>query len=584
MIYLYFNKKGIKMSTKAETKYPQYNIAINQLYAARDTWAQTSIAERIQILKDIKDALLSVSKTWVETSGIQKQLPKNSILLGEEWLGGPYALMTECNNLIYTLGKMTGKSFLNSLPTRVTANGQLAVKVAPHTIWDRLLLSGVSAEVWMQPHITKDNLAENTASQYDKPASERKGKVSLILGAGNVAAIAPMDCFQKLFLEHQVVILKMNPVNDYLAEYLEIALKPLIDRDFLRIVKGDGAAGAYLTNHPLIEELHITGATLTHDAIIWGVGAAGKANKKAGKPNNSRRITSELGAVCPTIVVPGPWTRTDIDFQAQHIATQKLHNSGFNCIACQMLVLSEDWDKRASLMTEIKGYIAKSNRPAYYPHTQKRLDTFASHSDNVIHINRDNAPDLLVTDTKDSSWFGKNEVFAPAMSTHTISESDPEKYLIQAISYANTTLHGSLGANILIHPKTIRKIGKKRFETIISELHYGCIAINAWSALGFLLSQTPWGAFPGHTLEDVQSGIGTVHNTLMFDHPERTIIQAPWRPFPRSILSGEFTLLPKPPWFITNKKQHKIGMLLTQFQHSPSWLKIPRIIANAVLG
>ena len=96
----------------------------------------------------------------------------------------------------------------------------------------------------------------------------------------------------------------------------------------------------------------------------------------------------------------------------------------------------------------------------------------------------------------------------------------------------------SLGANIIIHPRTIRKIGTENFEKIIQELRYGTISINGWSALGFLLSQCPWGAFPGHTLEDIQSGIGTVHNTLMLSKTQRSIIKAPWRPFPRGLLSG----------------------------------------------
>jgi hypothetical protein len=102
--------------------------------------------------------------------------------------------------------------------------------------------------------------------------------------------------------------------------------------------------------------------------------------------------------------------------------------------------------------------------------------------------------------------------------------------------------------------------------------------------LAFLATACPWGAFPGHTPQDVQSGIGTVHNTFMLDSTERVVIQAPWRPFPRGLLSGQFTLLPRPPWFISNKKQDKLGRLLTQFQHTPSWFKLPRIFLNALLG
>ena len=44
------------------------------------------------------------------------------------------------------------------------------------------------------------------------------------------------------------------------------------------------------------------------------------------------------------------------------------------------------------------------------------------------------------------------------------------------------------------------------------------------------------------------------------------------------------TMLPKPPWFVTNKKAHILGELLTQFEHKPSFLKIPRIFLNAMLG
>ena len=563
-----------------------YDSALTALDAAKDRWAETSAAERIQILTQVKHNLMHVAEGWATTAARKKQLPEGSPLAGEEWISGPYAVMAACNGLIQTLSEMEGKTFLDHLPKRDTASGQLAVTVTPHSIWDRLLLSGVEAEVWMQPGVTRETLAENTASGYDTPAEKRRGKVALVLGAGNIAAIAPLDCFQKLFLENQVVLLKMNPANDYLTDYLRIALKPLIDRDALRIVTGDGAAGAYLTTHPLVEDLHITGAGATHDTIVWGAGAEGAANKKAGTPKNTRHFTSELGAVCPTIVVPGPWTKADIAFQAEHIATQKMHNSGFNCVACQVLVMPADWDRKDALLGKVKEKIAAATRLPYYPGAQDRLDRFAGQSDEPTRIARGDAPDFIVTlaDNGADGHFAKEEVFAPAMSLHEIAGSDPAAYLRAAIAYANDTLHGTLGGNILIHPRTLRAIGRERFEQLIAEFRYGTIAINAWTGLGFLMPVCPWGAFPGHTLDDVQSGIGTVHNTFMFDRPERTVVRAPFRPFPRTLLSGGLSLLPRPPWFITNGQQDKVGRLLTSFQYRPSWLRLPRIFFNALRG
>ena len=561
-----------------------YDAALDALNAAKTKWAQTSIADRISLLERVKDNVMIVAEDWAQTATRKKQIPEGSPLSGEEWTSGPYAVMSACNGLISTLSQMEGKAFLNHLPKREVTTGQLAVKVMPHSIWDHLLLSGVKAEVWMKQGVTAANLHDHAANLYDIPEAARRGKVALILGAGNIASIAPLDVFQKLFLKNQVVILKMNPVNDYLTEFLQVALRPLIDVDALRIVKGDGAAGAYLTNHDIIDELHITGAGATHDAIVWGTGVEGEKNRAANTPKNNKRFTSELGAVCPTIVVPGPWSDADLKFQAEHIATHKLHNSGFNCVACQVLIMPKGWDKTATLRAHINAVAQKSTRGAYYPGATDRLDTFISKAKNPKSIARGPAPSLIVNDVADSDWFNNNEVFGPAMSTHDMDAPDAATYLRNAVAYANDQLHGTLGANILIHPKTIKDIGKTEFESIIANLHYGTIAINAWTGLAFLATACPWGAFPGHTPQDVQSGIGTVHNTFMLEDTERVVIQAPWAPFPRGLLSGQFTLLPRPPWFITNKKQDKVGRLLTQFQHKPSWFKLPRIFLNALLG
>jgi len=581
-----------KLMLNTATKNDQtYQVALAQdiaeLTAVKNEWAQKSVEKRIALLLEIKDSLLPISQQWAETAARMKGIPEGSVLVGEEWISGPYSLMSTCNALLQTLTKMKGKAFLDSLKKRNTQTGQVAVRVLPNSIWDRLLLSGVSAEVWMEDSVKVENLAQHTASSYSIAMDQRQGKVALVLGAGNIASIAPLDVLYKIFNEHQVVILKMNPVNEYLTEFLNKALKPLIDINVLRIVKGGADVGGYLCEHPDVNEIHITGSGASHDVIVWGAGEEGVHNKAGGTPKLTKPITSELGAVCPTIVVPGSWSSADLQFQAENIATQKIHNSGFNCIACQVLILPGNWDKKQTLLKTIEEAVNKLDpRHLYYPGAEERLSTFEQHSSNVIKFDRGTASPLLVSSETESTdnKYRTTEVFAPALTTFEISEVDPEAYLRAAVKFANEELYGTLGANIVIHPKTIKQIGKKRFEEIIAELRYGTVAINTWSGLGFLTPACPWGAFPGHTLEDVQSGIGFAHNTYMFDKPERVIVQSPWRPFPRNLLSGEMTLLPKPPWFVTHKKQDKIGMLLTQFQHSPSLLKLPRIFFNAFLG
>jgi len=72
-----------------------------------------------------------------------------------------------------------------------------------------------------------------------------------------------------------------------------------------------------------------------------------------------------------------------------------------------------------------------------------------------------------------------------------------------------------------------------------------------------------------------------VHNALLLDHAERTVVTGPFRPFPRSIAGGEFALFPKPPWFVTARSATRTGELLTRFAQKPSWLKMSGIFLSA---
>lgn len=47
------------------------------------------------------------------------------------------------------------------------------------------------------------------------------GGVSLVLGAGNQASVVSGDILFKLIHEDEVVIVKTNPVNEYVGKYLE---------------------------------------------------------------------------------------------------------------------------------------------------------------------------------------------------------------------------------------------------------------------------------------------------------------------------------------------------------------------------
>ncbi len=289
----------------------------------------------------------------------------------------------------------------------------------------------------------------------------------------------------------------------------------------------------------------------------------------------------------PTIVVPGPWSEADFYFQAQNIVTQKMHNGGFNCIAAQVLVLPRDWDGTPKLLAAIEAILrTTSPRVAYYPGASDRQRNLsARHPDAQLFdaVNGTIVPRTVfqVDAATDDPAFSVEAFSSVLALTHLSGEADT--FLANAVAFANDRLRGTLGVNIIIHPSSESQLGRA-FDHATAALRYGCIAINAWTGVGFFIAETPWGAYPGHTLEDVQSGIGVVHNSHFFSRSQKSVVRAPFYPFPRGLAHGSFAMLPKPPWFITNKTADRIGRALCKFEASPSPMRALPILTAALRG
>lgn len=583
-------QEGKALVSTAEQDHATMDRAIARLVERKQAWAGLPVKAKIDHLKQVRRNTAKIAKRWVDAAIQAKGIPADSPLVGEEWLSGPWALLYGVNRLINTLQAIekTGKPRLKANGVHTRSDGQLVVEVFPETFYDRLLLSGITAEVWMQPGVTPQNLKDTMAVWYSE--SRHVGKVALVLGAGNIASIAPLDVLYKLIAEGQVCLLKMNPVNDYLGPFMEQAFASLVADGYVQLAYGGIAAGEYLTNHPSIDEIHITGSAATHDAIVFGIGSDGEQRKRANQPINTRRVTSELGNVSPTIVVPGPWTKADLRFQAEHIMTQKMHNAGFNCIASQVLIMPESWNQTPALLDEIRDVIKRTpDRVAYYPGAAKRqANAVAAHAEaEVLDPQSDReVPRTLVTNvpyTNRDDFCFQVEAFGSVLSETQIPGDDPVTYLRNAVAFCNDTLWGTLGANIIIHPKTAKKYAAA-LDQAIADLRYGCVAVNIWTGGGFLMAQSTWGAYPGHTPDDIQSGIGVVHNSLLFDKAQKSVVRGSFYPYPRGTAHGSWYLLPKPPWFVTNKAATTTGRRLTYFEANPSFWRLPGIFASALRG
>ncbi|KPV52309.1 hypothetical protein SE17_16255, partial [Kouleothrix aurantiaca] len=97
-------------------------------------------------------------------------------------------------------------------------------------------------------------------------------------------------------------------------------------------------------------------------------------------------------------------------------------------------------------------------------------------------------------------------------------------------------------------------------------------------------AEAAWGAFPGHTYTDVQSGIGVVHNTFLLDSTEKNVSRGPFYPFPRGVLHASLRLLPRPPWLVTNRTARTTAERITRFTIAPRLRQLPGIFISALRG
>lgn len=559
--------------------------AIAELHIGSRTWSSLTLAQRVTLLRGVRTSVSAVAEDWATTAAASKGLDSRHPLRGEEWLSGPYSVLGALDAYIATLSRLaTGTNPLDGIRVDRAPGGRTRVHAFPLTGVDRLLLAGFAGEVWLEPGVTPNAARASAGLAQRDPGTS--GGAGLVLGAGNVTSIPVLDVLYELLAHNRTALLKVNPTQDALVPVYKRAFAPLIALGLMRIVRGGPVVGQYLTGHPDLTHVHITGSAATFDAIVWGTGSSATRRRREDRPLLQKPITAELGGVSPVIIVPGEWTAADLTYQAEHVATMRLQNGGHNCIAGQVVILSSEWAQADEFRAELRrAYANAPERPTWYPGSSSRMDRAAQDYPDALVLGDRMLIELDSDD--DASALQSTEYFAPVLGVVTIAGRGQE-FLDAAVAYANDRLEGTLGANLLIDPATEKSLGSG-VDRAIAALRYGSIAVNGWTAFAFITPTLTWGAFPGNTLDRVGSGIGVVHNALLLDRVERSVLRAPFRPFPRWIpgalrpsgRGSRLTLLPKPPWFVSARTGAVVSEGLTRFRADGSLLGLVKTLAQA---
>ncbi len=484
---------------------------------------------------------------------------------GEEWLGGPFASVLATQYYIKTLTNE------DDLAEKKYNEEENSYKVFPNNFTERITFPFIDAKVIFNKSMSFDDINKyrGFSKRYDIDPS-----ITLVLGAGNFSSIPYLDVLYHLITRKSVILLKLNPVNEYLKPVFEKVFQNFIERGYIIVTTGNIDESKYMATHPGINHIHLTGSDKTFEDIVYGRELTEKErrSKSLSKVNN-KPITSELGNVTPIIIHPGKWSTSDIKYQARKIVTAKLNNNGFNCIAAQVVVLPDGWGQTDTLIKFVKHYMSKAKeRKAYYPESIERLERLEKDKG----YERVNALSCvtphLTREIKAYSKFEIDEVWSSTIYFKKIDYTSIEDFANKAIDYCNEELWGNLGVSVIIKDHD-RKFNKHITNLYIDKLNYGTVAINEWAAIGYIIPQLPWGGFPGNRDNDIQSGQSVVHNSMLFESPLKGVVNTKFR----------ISRLIDPPWFVTNKKARRLFKNLTYYQINNSNINFLKLIFAALV-
>jgi acyl-CoA reductase-like NAD-dependent aldehyde dehydrogenase len=553
--------------------------AVARLRDAAPGFARLPIPERIALARSMQSGYLQVAERMVAAGCLAKGLQPGTPAEAEEWATGPWAVVRHLRLVTESLASIqrTGNTPVGTV--RRGADDRLAVQVFPASGIDRVLFAGITVEARMAAGVDEAEMHASRAAFYR--GRQHDGRTVLVLGAGNLPGIAPMDVISKLFNEGKVCLLKVSPVNAYLGPLIEEAFAEAIRRNFLAVVQGGMEEGAYLARHPGIDEIHLTGTSRTYDTLMWGApGPERDARRARGTPVLSKPVTAELGTVSPVLVVPGPYTARELAFQAEAIAGAVAYNASFNCNTPNMLVTPRGWPRRADLLKAIEGALAGAPvRRSYYPGAEDRWRQLTSGRTGITTVGTAGPgelpwtllPGLDATDPREPAF--QTEPFCSVLSETEVGSDDPVEFLERAVDFANNRLWGTLSAELVVHPASLKdpRIAQA-LDRAIARLRYGVVTVNAWSGFAFVYGTPPWGAYPGASPSDIQSGTGWVHNTSMLENVEKSILRHP------------LTIVPKPATFPSNRMAHVVTRRLARLEHRASWSKVPGVVVAAMRG
>lgn len=512
------------MNKASEAKKPEVKITLNT-----SRWPKTSLPDRLYYLESCRHNLRRIAPYWVEEEAALRGHSPHSEAGAESWLTGPYPVARAIRYLINGVGS-GGRPQVPSRRLRI--DGRSVSRVFPNGFHEGIIFYDVQSHVW--------SIGNQLQGAKYRRAREQSPGPALVLGASNVSSIPVTDTLGKMFCENRPVVCKIPPRFAPLEPIYRELFHPLIRDRHLQLICGGPDIGRALLDNPIFETVHLTGSVHTYSKIL------------AENTVPHRTFTAELGCVTPLIVVPGPWTQKELNYQARHIASMLVMNGGYNCVTPQILLLSAGWSHKNAFLRALREMLDKhSSRDDKFPGAEERRKDFRRDYPSGECF----GPRTLVqlSPDEDTRLF-REESFCGMLGIVELSEPNDSAYLKSAAGFCNERLWGDLSCMILADDHT-RRLHERAVANLLATLEYGTVSLNVYSGLAFVSGVTPWGSYLDRCTD---TGNGWVNNPYFFDQPEKTVME------------GTFIPLAPQPWVKPFPNLNKVGQAVFELDLDPN--------------
>ena len=473
--------------------------AYNQLEP--NTWAGTSIVERLALLEQVQKNLKEYAKELgAEDAKMKNELIGENITSTAEGMGSTVMPMANTLMGIHKLyeslvdGKMTEALSIQEIDTDL-----FEVEVYPIHSKDKLAAGKQKGYLHIEGEPKQTN-------PLDKPAG-----IIAVSGAGNYSSSIEMA--MALFLENKAVIHKPHQLNEASDRIWEKIFAPLIDVKAVAFCSSD--QGREMSKLDGLHSIYFTGST----------GVARAIQNAASVP-----LISECGGNNPCIIVPGKWSDKDIKRQAIQLASVGKLNGGAVCGRPQTIITSKNWEQRERFINELRKAILEETFAcsSHYPGVEKTKEAFLQNQSTAEILKPENGKHsksdfVLIPNVSEDDFAVSNEAFCQIFSEIALDVStDSNDFLTRATDFCNNKLLGSLGCMILVDNDTFKN-NEQRVKQAIKELNYGGIAVNDVPPNIWLNAYLTWGGC-GETTEGFVSGVGNFGNALNFENIKKSVI------------------------------------------------------------